>query len=118
MAYFPDEVGCYAVIATTTLKPMTPDLHRRYLAMSDRMLDLAGKMDGFLGREAARDAQSGISVSYWRSLEAIGAWRDDSRHMATKEFGRENVYATCHIRICRIERAYDMGAALQGIESS
>jgi heme-degrading monooxygenase HmoA len=101
-----DQLGYYAVIATTTLKPMSAETRSRYLAMSDRMLELACRQEGFLGRDHARDDNLGISVSYWRSTEAIHAWRTDASHMAVKEFGRREVYQTWHIRICRVEREY------------
>lgn len=101
-----DSQGYYAVISATTLKPMSAETGARYLAMTERMLDLAQLQDGFLGREAARDDKLGISVSYWRSMAAIDAWRTEAAHMAVKAFGRLEVYATWHIRICRVECEY------------
>jgi heme-degrading monooxygenase HmoA len=105
----PDQSGYYAVIATTTLLPMSLAVQKRYAAMAERMLELARLQDGFLGREHARDDQLGVSVSYWRTLEAIEAWRTDTRHMAVKEMGRKEFYRSCKIRICRVEREYGMG---------
>jgi heme-degrading monooxygenase HmoA len=108
--------GYFAVIATTTLQPITPDLQRRYAALSERMLQLARQQDGFLGRESARDGGLGISVSYWRSEAAIKAWRNDVRHMATKDIGRREIYRTCRIRICRVEHEYEMGEPVSGFD--
>jgi heme-degrading monooxygenase HmoA len=105
----PSQSGYYAVIATTTLLPMSQAVQKRYAAMSERMLELARLQDGFLGREHARDNELGVSVSYWRTLEAIEAWRTDMRHMAVKEMGRKQFYRSCKIRICRVEREYSMG---------
>lgn len=99
-------LGYYAVIATSTLKPMSADMRARYLAMTDRMLELARLQEGFLGREHARDDNLGISVSYWRTTAAIEAWRKDARHMAVKEFGRKDIYLNWQIRICRVEQEY------------
>lgn len=111
-----EATGYFAVIATTTLHPITPDLQRRYTALSDRMMQLARRQEGFIGREAARDAALGISVSYWRSEAAIKAWRHDVRHMATKDIGRREIYRTCRIRVCRVEHDYEMGEPVPGFD--
>jgi heme-degrading monooxygenase HmoA len=115
MSQLLNQSGFYAVIATTTLKPMPLAMQQRYMAMAERMLELAQSQDGFLGREHARDDQLGISVSYWSTLEAIEAWRTDTRHMAVKEMGRKEFYRTCQIRICRVEREYCMDGQNSGL---
>ena len=46
-----DQGGYYAVIATTTLQPMSPEMQKRYAAMAEHMLKLARHQDGFLGSE-------------------------------------------------------------------
>lgn len=116
MTGFGNQPGYYAVIATTTLRPMTPDQQRRYVTLVDRMLQLARQQDGYIGRESARDAALGISVSYWRTEAAIKAWRNDVRHMATKDIGRREIYQTCRIRVCRVEHDYEMGEAVSGFD--
>jgi len=95
----------YAVIATTTLRSMTSEMQQRFASLSDRMYALASEQDGFR-RDAVRNEELGISVSYWRSLEAIEAWRNDARHMAIKALGRKDFYSTWQIRICRVESEY------------
>ena len=85
---------------------MTSEMRQRYASLADRMLALAREQDGFLGRDAVLNEELGISVSYWRSLEAIEAWRNDARHVATKAIGRRDIYDTWQIRICRVEREY------------
>jgi len=68
------------------------------------MLERARRQPGFLGFESARDGL-GISVSYWRSLEDIAAWRRDAEHRrAQQQAGRW--YDAYRIRICRVEREY------------
>lgn len=41
-----------------------------YTEMAEKMLQLAAMQPGFLGVESARE-DLGITVSYWKSLEAI-----------------------------------------------
>ena len=106
MEHPPVQSGYYAVIATVEFQPMSIEKQNRYTALSESMYELAKDMDGFLGRDSIRSDQQGISVSYWRSLESIEAWRTDPRHMSIKAMGRKEFYSTWQIRICRVEREY------------
>ena len=45
-----------------------------YGNMADNMVALAEQQPGYLGHESARDG-TGITVSYWQSLEAISNWK-------------------------------------------
>ncbi len=75
-----------------------------YAEAAARMLERARRHPGFLGFESARDGL-GISVSYWRSLEDIAAWRRDGEHrLAQRQASRW--YDAYRIRICRVEREY------------
>ena len=56
----------YAVIFTSVRTPGD----NGYAEMADKMMGLASNQDGFLGIESARE-DLGITVSYWRDLEAI-----------------------------------------------
>ena len=95
----------YAVIFTSIQNDDT----RGYAAMADRMVELAARQPGFLGIESAREAL-GITVSYWSSLEAIRAWKADADHLFAQQQGREQWYRAYHVRIARIERAYDFAS--------
>jgi len=69
------------------------------------MVSLAGQQRGFLGIESARDTL-GITVSYWDSLEAIAAWKQNSAHLVAQQRGRDLWYKAFKTRICRVERDY------------
>ena len=45
-----------------------------YSEMAEQMVELAKKQCGFLGVESARN-ELGITVSYWKDLKAIKAWK-------------------------------------------
>jgi heme-degrading monooxygenase HmoA/ribosomal protein S18 acetylase RimI-like enzyme len=75
-----------------------------YGEAADRILDLARQQPGFLGFESARQGL-GVSVSYWSSLEAIAAWRDQADHRLVRSRARD-WYAAFRVRICRVERDY------------
>jgi heme-degrading monooxygenase HmoA len=78
-----------------------------YAQAADRMLELASQQPGFLGVENARSEDGlGITVSYWASEEAIGAWRRHAEHVLAQEAGRQKWYSRYTLRVCRVERAW------------
>lgn len=92
----------YAVIFTS----VRTEIEEGYADTAALMLQLAAKQDGFLGVESARDSV-GITVSYWRDMESIAAWREQSEHTLAREKGRAQWYQSFKVRICKIEREYD-----------
>lgn len=92
----------YAVIFSTVL---SNDIEG-YEETALRMESLAKEQEGYLGIESARD-KIGITVSYWNSLEAISKWKHNAEHTLAREQGRRQWYKKYHLRICKVERAYD-----------
>lgn len=73
--------------------------------MADRMVALAGRQEGFLGMETARN-ELGITVSYWRDLDSIKKWKHHTEHLMAQEKGRKEWYKHYKTRICKVERDY------------
>ncbi len=95
-------VGHYAVIFISQRRE--GDLG--YSAAAERMLQLAAQQDGYIDVVSARDAHGlGITVSYWRDLAAIKAWREHSEHTIVREQGRHDWYQSYQLQIAKIERA-------------
>ena len=76
-----------------------------YADMATRMLELAVKEPGFLGVESARDGL-GITVSYWESLDAINAWKQNAEHQLAQRRGRDKWYSAFRVRVAKVERDY------------
>jgi heme-degrading monooxygenase HmoA len=91
----------YAVIFTS----LRTEGDNGYGQMSEAMVRLAATQPGFLGVESARDGL-GITVSYWESVEAIAAWKQNSAHLVAQQRGRAEWYANFKVRISRVERDY------------
>ncbi|MBI1798523.1 MAG: antibiotic biosynthesis monooxygenase [Candidatus Eisenbacteria bacterium] len=73
------------------------------------MMRLAQLQPGFLGAESARGSDGlGITVSYWRSEEAIRAWKGVADHLAVQRMGRERWYSAYTLRVARVERSYTL----------
>lgn len=78
-----------------------------YAETSRRMNELAAGQPGFLGIESARGADGvGITVSYWRDLESIRAWKADAEHRLAQHRGRSEFYSRYLVRIAKVERQY------------
>ena len=90
----------YAVIFTS----IRTDGDNGYGEMAKQMVELAAEQPGFLGIESARQ-EIGITVSYWASLEAIKAWKENLDHRHAQSRAR-NWYAKFRVRVCRVEREY------------
>ena len=60
-----------------------------YAEMAARMEVLAAQQPGYLGVRSVRDPQTreGITVSYWRDLESIAAWKANAAHREAQRQG-------------------------------
>lgn len=95
----PDE-PCFAVIFSAWLS----DDSGGYAGMAEHMERLVAGQPGFLGMESARGADGfGITVSYWRSLEAIARWREHPEHRRAQALGKARWYRSYSIRVARVE---------------
>ena len=106
----------YAVIFSSQRTAADAD---GYAAAAAEMQRLAAAQPGFLGLESARDADGfGITVSYWRSLDDIAAWKAHADHRAAQSSGRSRWYARYTLRISRVDRAYCFTAELPAVTVS
>jgi heme-degrading monooxygenase HmoA len=92
----------YAVIFTS----LRTEDNNGYGDTAVEMDELAKQQPGFLGVESAREGL-GITVSYWESLESIGNWKANARHLFAQQQGREKWYDHYKTRICKVERDYE-----------
>ena len=100
----------YAVIFTSTLK----NNHKGYEEMAEKMETLAKQQKGFLGMDSARNNTPswiaeplGVTVSYWKTLDAIKNWKQQTEHLQAQQKGRQDWYSWYNVRICKVEREYE-----------
>ncbi len=91
----------YAVIFTS----IRTSVDEGYGQMAETMVTLAQQQPGYLGHESARET-IGITVSYWKDLEAIRTWKTNLDHLMAQKMGKEKWYASYKTRICLVERDY------------
>ena len=94
----------YAVIFTS-LRTASDD---GYAAMAEEMEQLASAQPGFLGTDSAR-SDLGITVSYWKSLHDIQAWRANLDHLEAQRKGKELWYSSYTVRVAKVEYNYAIG---------
>lgn len=92
----------YAVIFTST----RTEGDNGYGEMALLMEELVKQQNGFIGMESARN-DIGITVSYWKNLEAIKNWKQQTDHLVAQQKGRTDWYASYKVRICKVERDYE-----------
>ncbi|WP_242696035.1 antibiotic biosynthesis monooxygenase family protein [Desertivirga brevis] len=91
----------YAVIFSS----IKTEVNDGYSEMADLMVELARKQEGFIGVESARN-ELGITVSYWKDLESIRKWKQNSDHLIAQNKGRADWYKHYKTRIAKVERDY------------
>lgn len=92
----------YAVIFTSVKTEID---NEEYTKMASQMETLAIKQNGFLGVESARN-NVGITVSYWKDLESIKKWKQNTDHLFAQEKGKKEWYKAYTTRIAKVEHQY------------
>lgn len=89
----------YAVIFTSKL---TPD-QEGYAQMGMKMENMVRTQPGFLGFDSTRDMEGfGITISYWRDMKSIHAWKAVEEHREAQALGRDRWYSHYSVRIAEI----------------
>ena len=73
--------------------------------MGEEMEKQVEKQPGFLGFESARN-EIGITISYWKDLESIRKWKENTVHSVAQEKGKKSWYENYKVRIAKVERDY------------
>ncbi len=95
----------YAVIFTSK----RTDGDKGYSKISEQMEILAKQQPGYLGIEFAKETL-GITVSYWKSLDAIKHWKENTAHLFAQNKGKSDWYSWYKVRICKVEHEYEFTA--------
>ncbi len=95
----------YVVIFRSTRKL---DDGRLYSQWSEKMENLVKTIDGYEHHFGFRDetTRGGVTVSYFKSLEAISQWRQLDEHKVAQQLGRDSFYEEYSIQVCEVLRDY------------
>lgn len=92
----------YAVIAPATLGRDIAG----YPEMAERAMATAGRVEGFLGIETCVQPGFSLAVSFWSSLDAIDAWRNQPTHREAKSQGMSRWFTGYATRIAQVVEQY------------
>lgn len=82
-----------------------------YRKMSEKMVTLATQQSGFLGHDLVKDPfGKGMTVSYWKTREAIDGWKQNMAHIEAQTAGQDRWYDYYSVRICKVEKEYVFNA--------
>ncbi len=94
----------YYVVCFTSLRTAVDG---GYGETSQRMVALAEQQPGYLGIESARGQDGlGLTLSYWRALDDVRAWKAVEEHRRAQQRGRQEWYSGYRTRVARVERDY------------
>jgi len=93
----------YAVIFTS----VRTAADEGYADTAAKMVALASGQPGFLGVESVREQGGiGITVSYWKDIKSIRAWKNNTAHRQAQQFGKEKWYRSYKIRVAKVDTDY------------
>ena len=70
-------------------------------------------MEGFVSIERFESLSAPgkyVSLSFWRDLEAVQAWRANARHRAAQADGRDGIFASFRLKTARVLREITLDA--------
>ncbi|MGB8195940.1 MAG: antibiotic biosynthesis monooxygenase [Acidimicrobiales bacterium] len=79
-----------------------------YAQWSDRMDELVAAMPGYLDHTSFRDTTGqGVTISYFRSMNELVAWKNEPEHLEAQALGRSSFYSEYEIDVAEIVRHYE-----------
>ena len=107
------------MIVTVFRSRLSPDLREEYVALADRMNELARAMPGYISHKGffADDGER-VTIVEFESEETMRAWRMHPEHVAAQRAGRDKYYTAYSVQICEVIRFLAAhGAPLDEIDS-
>jgi heme-degrading monooxygenase HmoA len=107
------------MIVTVFRSRLMPDVREDYVALVDRMVELASSMPGYISHKGffAEDGERCTIVEF-ESEEAQRAWRMNAEHRNAQRKAREIYYEAFSLQICELKREskFDRNAKGQAAE--
>ncbi len=93
------------MIVTVFRSRLMPGLTDNYVALVDRMVELAATMPGYISHKGyfADDGERCTIVEF-ESEETQRAWRMHPEHRDAQRMGRDTYYAAYSLQICELKR--------------
>jgi heme-degrading monooxygenase HmoA len=84
-----------------------------YEEWSNRMDQLVATMPGYIGHVSFRDdaSRKGVTISYFRSMAELVAWKQVPLHLEAQALGRASFYMEYEIEVAEIVRHYEWNSS-------
>jgi heme-degrading monooxygenase HmoA len=98
-------IGRESMIVTVFRARLLPGVRDEYVALVNRMSELAATMPGYISHKGffADDGER-VTVVEFESEEAMRAWRTHPEHVQAQRKGRQIYYSEYHIQVCEVLR--------------
>jgi len=104
------------MIVTVFRSRLMPDVREEYVALVNRMIELASSMPGYISHKGffAEDGERCTIVEF-ESEEAQRAWRMHPEHRDAQRKAREIYYETYNVQVCEVKRESKFERKAQGV---
>ena len=93
------------MIVTVFRSRLRPGAREEYIALVDRMVELAKTMPGYISHKGffAEDDER-VTIVEFEHEEGMRAWRMNSEHRAAQKKAREIYYSEYSVQVCNVVR--------------
>jgi heme-degrading monooxygenase HmoA len=93
------------MIVTVFRSRLMPGARDDYVALVDRMVELAATMPGYISHKGFfADDSERVTIVEFESEEAQRAWRMHPEHRDAQRKGREIYYSSYSVQVCEVKR--------------
>jgi heme-degrading monooxygenase HmoA len=100
------------MIVTVFRSRLRPEVRDEYVALVDRMNEIARTMPGYISHKGffADDGER-VTIVEFEHEEGLRTWRSNPEHMAAQRQAREKYYTEYHVQVCTLDRESKFNAA-------
>ncbi|HML08190.1 MAG TPA: antibiotic biosynthesis monooxygenase [Xanthobacteraceae bacterium] len=100
------------MIVTVFRSRLKPGARDEYVALANRMNELAKTMPGYISHKGffADDGER-VTIVEFATEEGMRAWRTNREHVAAQKLARQKYYSEYHIQVCTLARESKFRAA-------
>ena len=93
------------MIVTVFRSRLRPDVREDYVALADRMNEIARTMPGYISHKGffAEDGER-VTIVEFEHEEGMRAWRMHPEHRAAQKLARERFYEEYSVQVCDVTR--------------
>ena len=93
------------MLITVFRSRLKPGVRDEYIALVDRMNELAKTMPGYISHKGyfAEDGER-MTIVEFEHEAGLRAWRTNPEHVAAQKLARAKYYTDYHIQVCTLDR--------------